>query len=61
MTRSMIRRLIQEEEGQSLTEYGLIIGLIAVAAIVALQALGGNINTFFNSIGTKLGTISPVK
>ncbi len=30
----------QREEGQALAEYGLILALIAVAAIIALGALG---------------------
>jgi pilus assembly protein Flp/PilA len=32
--------LARNEEGQALAEYGLILGLIAIAAIVALTALG---------------------
>lgn len=31
---------LQDEDGQALAEYGLILGLIAVVAIVALTALG---------------------
>jgi pilus assembly protein Flp/PilA len=32
--------LARNEEGQALAEYGLILGLIAIAAIVALGLLG---------------------
>ena len=32
--------LAKNEEGQALAEYGLILGLIAIAAIVALGLLG---------------------
>jgi len=35
-----ILKLLSGEQGQALAEYGLILGLIAVAAIVALGALG---------------------
>lgn len=31
---------LQDEEGQALAEYGLLLGLIAVVAIGALTALG---------------------
>ena len=30
----------QDEDGQALAEYGLILGLIAIAAIIALGLLG---------------------
>ena len=40
----------QDEEGQGMAEYGLILALIAVAAIVAFQALSGNLNGLLESI-----------
>jgi pilus assembly protein Flp/PilA len=40
----------KEQEGQALVEYGLLVGLIAVVCIVAITALGGKINDYFNSI-----------
>jgi pilus assembly protein Flp/PilA len=55
----MIKRLFKEEEGQALTEYGLIIGLIAVVCIAALGVLGTEISGLFNRIGEKLGTTAP--
>ena len=42
-TSALIMRLFvrwEDEEGQALAEYGLILGLIAVVAIVAATALG---------------------
>ena len=39
-----------DEEGQSLAEYGLIIALIAVVCIGALTALGGGIGATLGSI-----------
>lgn len=39
----MVTRLWQEEEGQALAEYGLILALIAVVCIAALTLLGGAI------------------
>lgn len=41
---------LQDEEGQALTEYGLILGLIAVVAIAALTALGLALTDKFQSI-----------
>lgn len=49
-----IVRFLKEEDGATAIEYGLIAGLIAVAIIVALTTLGGNLSTMFNDIATKL-------
>ena len=49
-----IKGLLIEEEGQGMTEYGLILGLIAVAAIVTLTALGGSISDLFNGLKGKI-------
>jgi len=40
----------EEESGQGMVEYGLIIALIAVVLIVALQAMQGGIQNTFNAI-----------
>ena len=40
--------------GQALTEYGLIIGLIAVVTITVLTTMGGQINTLLGKISTAL-------
>jgi pilus assembly protein Flp/PilA len=45
-----IKGLFIEEEGQALTEYGLIIGLIAVACIVAITAVGTEIGALLNDV-----------
>lgn len=41
---------MQDEEGQGLAEYGLILALIAVVCIAALQTLGGGINGALGSV-----------
>jgi pilus assembly protein Flp/PilA len=38
------------EEGQGLVEYALILVLIAIVVLVALSAMGTNINTIFEEI-----------
>jgi len=41
-------------KGQALTEYGLILALIAVVCIVALQSLGGKLNTSLTNIAAQI-------
>ena len=42
--------MMKDEKGQALAEYGLILALIAVAAVVALTALGTGISGTLTSI-----------
>jgi pilus assembly protein Flp/PilA len=55
MMKDMFVRLVREEDGQGLTEYGLIIGLVALAVIIALGTLGDEISALFDRISDKLG------
>jgi pilus assembly protein Flp/PilA len=36
----MLRRLLANEEGQTLAEYGMLLALIAVAAVAAVTGIG---------------------
>jgi len=45
-----ISRLVRKEEGQSLVEYALIIGLVAIALIAGLGMLAGSLDTQFTEI-----------
>jgi len=55
----MLKKFFSDENGQGMVEYGLIIALVAVAVIVAITALGDNINGIFNKAGSELaGAIS---
>ena len=44
----------RREEGQALVEYALILSLIAVVAIVSLQATGTNITSLLNNVAQDL-------
>jgi pilus assembly protein Flp/PilA len=44
-----------KEKGQGLVEYALILVLIAIVVIVVLTALGGQVETVFQTITTGLG------
>lgn len=47
--------LLIQEDGQAMTEYGLILGLIAVACVAAVTLMGTNIKTLLNSVATSIG------
>lgn len=42
--------MIRDEEGATMVEYGLLVALIAMVALVAVQALGLNLSTLFNGV-----------
>jgi pilus assembly protein Flp/PilA len=44
----------EEEKGATAVEYGLLVGLIAVAIIVTVGLLGGKLNALFTSITNAL-------
>ncbi len=43
-----------DEEGQTLVEYGLLLALIAIIVIVALIFLGPIVSQIFQNVGTSL-------
>jgi pilus assembly protein Flp/PilA len=49
-----IFRFIRDDDGQGLVEYALIIAVIAIAVIVAMLFLRGQIQNIFSNIGNNL-------
>ena len=47
-------KMLNNEDGATAIEYGLIAALIAVAAITALTTIGGNLNQTFTKVGNSL-------
>ena len=47
-------KLLRDEQGATAIEYGLIAALIAVAAITAMQSLGGELNETFTKVSSTL-------
>ena len=47
-------KLIRSEAGATAIEYGLIAALIAVAAITAMQGLGSELKTTFNTTSSAM-------
>ncbi len=49
-----IEKFWKEEEGAALVEYGLLVALIALAAVAGMMALGSGAQTCFQGIATSL-------
>ncbi|MBM3271281.1 MAG: Flp family type IVb pilin [Candidatus Sericytochromatia bacterium] len=49
-----LQQILNQEEGQSMAEYGLILSLVAVAAIAGFTLLGGNVNTMVSNLAGKI-------
>ncbi len=50
----MAVRVRDDEDGQGLVEYGLIIALVAIVLVAALIALNGGLQTVFGTITKSL-------
>lgn len=46
----LVKRLMKEEEGQGMTEYGLIIGIVSVVLIGVLVLFRDKLESIFNQI-----------
>jgi len=53
---TFINKLFRDEAGATAIEYGLIAALIAVAAIVGMQALGEQLGETFNEVEQTMET-----
>ncbi|HEU4672933.1 MAG TPA: hypothetical protein VFS32_08550 [Candidatus Limnocylindrales bacterium] len=47
-------RRMDDEDGQGLAEYALILSLIALVAIVALVFLGGQVSELLSTVGASV-------
>jgi pilus assembly protein Flp/PilA len=54
--KAILARLWKEEEGQDLTEYALLLVLVALAAIGSLSTLATAINGVFANAASNLNT-----
>ena len=50
----ILQQLVQDEGGQGLAEYGMILGLIAVICYAAVALLGTNISTDLANVAADL-------
>jgi pilus assembly protein Flp/PilA len=50
----VVKKIVREEEGASMVEYGLLVALIAAVAVTAVTLLGTNLSTKINSVAGTL-------
>ncbi|HEY2032558.1 MAG TPA: Flp family type IVb pilin [Rhizomicrobium sp.] len=50
--KNLISRFVRDESGATAIEYGLIAAGIAVVIITAVQLVGSNLTTTFNSVAS---------
>jgi pilus assembly protein Flp/PilA len=48
-------KLVRDEKGASMVEYGLLVALIAVVAIIAVRFLGTSVSENFSEVGSAIG------
>jgi len=53
-----LKAFLQDESGATLIEYGLVAALVSVAAIIALQLLGTQLQVIFNTVSSYLASAS---
>lgn len=51
---NLLKRLWQDEQGQDLVEYALLLVLIALAAAATIKTLGASINNVFTNANAAL-------
>ncbi|MGC1563058.1 MAG: Flp family type IVb pilin [Bradyrhizobium sp.] len=52
--KSVIAKFLSDESGATAIEYGLIAAGISIAILAAVNGLGSNLNTMFNSVNSSL-------
>lgn len=59
--KNLVNRLLVEEEGQGMTEYALVLGVIAIGAIALITAFRTQVTNLWNSITDQItGAVSTV-
>jgi len=51
----LFKALWNDESGQDLAEYGLLVALIAIVAVIGVTAFGTQIGGFFTNLGGSIG------
>jgi len=55
---TFVKKLVKDEEGATMVEYGLMLALIAIICIAAVMFVGNSASTLFETIGNTLSGAS---
>jgi pilus assembly protein Flp/PilA len=50
-----LMRILRCQKGANAIEYAFVASLIAIAAVGAMEVLGGKVDTMLNNVSNKLG------
>ena len=56
MNTSLLKALWQEEDGQDLVEYSLLLAFIALGAVAILSSTSRSVNSLFSAISSTLSS-----
>jgi Flp pilus assembly pilin Flp len=61
MTRFIVtaKKLLVREEGPTMAEYGLMVAVVALVAVVGAASLGTDLSSFFTAVGTRISSYAP--
>jgi pilus assembly protein Flp/PilA len=49
-----VMSMIRDEDGATMVEYGLLVSLIAMVALVAVTVLGKNLSTLYSNVASSV-------
>ena len=53
----MLGNILRDESGQGMTEYAILIGTLALGAVVTLLAIGTRLRSVFSNVQTQLNSV----
>lgn len=53
---TLLKKLVREEKGQDLAEYGIALAVIGIGAAAAAIAIAGNVNTLWSTASSIIAT-----
>ena len=57
--KAAVDAFLNDESGASAVEYGLLVAVVAIGAVVGYSALAGKTSSLFTAVGTKIQTNTP--